>query len=181
MVDREVDLQAFPHLAQETVWPWGPIRAAFELLDEPPPEHLISNVNLVPYIGDRWLIIRSEKGWGITGGTLEPGEHYLDAIKRELLEEAGADLLNFTFFGAWHCYSLAPRPYRPHLPHPEFYRVVGYGEVAIVGSPQNPQDGEQIIEVSTFPIGEACRLLNGREDDGTALGDIYRLAAFLRE
>jgi hypothetical protein len=128
-----IDRQAFPHLFQETIWPWGPIRATFELRDELPPEHLISNINMVPYIGDQWLIIRSEKGWGITGGTLEPKEHYLKAISRELLEEAGAQLLSFTIFGAWHCHSLSTQPYRPHLPHPEFYRLVGYGGVELVG------------------------------------------------
>ena len=68
--------------------------------------------------------------------------------RRELLEEAGAQLLTFELFGAWHCRSSAPAPYRPHLPHPESYRVVGYGEVALVGAPTNPPDGEQVIEVA---------------------------------
>ena len=69
----------------------------------------------------------------IVGGTLEPGETYRDTIRRELPEEAGARLVTFELFGAWHCHSSAPQPCRPHLPHPEFYRVVGCGEIELVG------------------------------------------------
>ena len=175
----EIDKKDFPHLFQEKIWPWGPTRTVFELGIEPPVK-LISNVNIVSYIGDEWLIIRQSDGWGITGGTLEPGESYLETIERELLEEAGARLKSFTLFGAWRCFSLAQRPYRPHLPWPEFYRVVGYGEVELVGSPENPQDGEQVLEVATFSIEEACHRLRQRKDDGLELAEIYQLAAILR-
>src|SRR5690349_23515172 len=96
-------------------WDWGPIRAQFQQLDSPPPEHMISNVNVIPYVGDQWVMIRLESGaWEIAGGTCEPDEHYLDTARREHLEEAGA----------WKCESEAPKPYRPHLPHPNFYRLV---------------------------------------------------------
>ena len=46
--------------------------------------------------------------------------------------------ITFKPFGAWHYFSTAPKPYRPHLPHPEFYRLVGYGAVEIIGTPTNP-------------------------------------------
>lgn len=72
-------------------------------------------------------------------GTLEPGEGYLDAIKRELMEEAGAVLKTFHLVGAWHCHSLADKPYRPHLPWPEFYRLLAYGEVELSEPPTNPK------------------------------------------
>ncbi len=86
-----IDKADFPQLFQEKLWPWGPTRAVFEL-GVNPPDDLISNVNLVPYIRDEWVIVKHEDGWCIVGGTLEPSETYLEAIHRELREEAGGRL-----------------------------------------------------------------------------------------
>ena len=117
---------------------------------------------------------------GITGGTLEPGESYMAAIERELIEEAGARLYSFEYLGAWHCYSDADKPYRPHLPWPEFYRVVGFGCVEIVGEPSNPEDGEQVSEVVSLPLDEACIRLTTNPDFGPELAELYRLAALVK-
>lgn len=35
--------------------------------------------------------------WGVPGGHLEPGEHLVDAVKRELLEETGLVATELTF------------------------------------------------------------------------------------
>ena len=98
---------------------------------------------------------------------------------RELIEEAGARLITFDPFGAWHCFSTAPKPYRPHLPHPEFYRVVGYGPVEIIGSPENPEGGEQVASVEFVPIEEAVQRF--RDINRFELGELYQLAARVRE
>ena len=170
--------QNFPHLFQEGTW--GAVQHRFEVRPSPTPAELVGNVSLVPFVGDCVLVIRLQDGqWEIPGGTLEPGESYLDAIRRELMEEVGARLLTVEWFGAWHCHSLALEPYRPHLPHPEFYRVVGWGQVEIVCTPQNPPGGEQVVSVECVTVKEAIRCFTGigRPD----LADLYKLAAVARQ
>ena len=168
----------FPNLFEDTTW--QNVTCRFKYLNEIPPLNLISNVNLVPFKDNRWLILRLQTGeWEVPGGTLEPGESYSDTIRRELIEEAGAHLITFELFGAWHCFSNAPNPYRPHLPHPEFYRLVGYGAVEIIGMPKNPIDGEQVARAEFVPIEEAVQRF--RTINRFELAELYQLAARVRE
>lgn len=138
---------------------YGPVTAHFEVSDTLPQNHLIGNINIVPFINDDVVVLRVAGGRPeIPGGTLEPDEICLDTLRRELREEAGADLLSFTVLGAWRSVSAAAQPYRPHLPHPEFFRVVGYGDVTLTGPPTNPAGGEQIVAVEPMLPGDAERL-----------------------
>lgn len=157
----------------------GFVEMQFHLFHEPPPDAMISNVNLVPYVGNKWLIIQVDNYfWELPGGTREPNERHVDTLRRELLEEAGASMRSFRSLGAWLCHSNAPQPYRPHLPHPDFYRFVSYGEVEIVGKPLNPSDGEQVTCVELVPLDEAIRRFQSTNRDDFA--EIYALAAWTR-
>lgn len=159
---------------------WGTVSARFEQLDVPPDDALISNVSVVPFIGDRVVLIRLENGsCEVPGGTREAGETCWQTAQRELVEEAGARLLDYTPFGAWRCHSSSPQPYKPHLPHPDFYRLAGYGVVELVSQPTNPPDGEKVgaVEVMTVEAAAALFRASGRPD----LADLYLLAAYVRE
>lgn len=159
---------------------YGPVEAVFVPGPELPPQNLIGNVNIVPFVGDAAVVLRvAGERPEILGGTLEPGEDYLAALHRELREEAGADLLSWTFIGAYRCHSVADKPYRPHLPHPDFFRVVGYGEIEIVSQPTNPPGGEEVVEVSVMPVKAAVKVFRlWRRPDIAAL---FLLAARCRQ
>lgn len=175
-------LENYSALAEGWYWDWGPMKVQFELIDELPPAELIANVRILPFIGEQAVIIHIDDWggmWDMPGGTLEPGESYLQAVERELLEEAGAKLINFEPFGVLHCWSDAETPYKPHLPFPEFYQLVGHADVELIKPPENPSDGETISEVVALDLDEACRRLTTRHD-GTWEEELYRLAASIR-
>jgi 8-oxo-dGTP pyrophosphatase MutT (NUDIX family) len=171
-----IDTRYYPDLFAPPNWDI-PVVARFEL--DTPPQNLISNVSVVPFVGDKCVIIHVASGyWEIPGGTLEPDEAYLDGVRRELLEEAGARLLNFHPIGAWNCQSQTEKPYRLHLPHPHFYRLMGYGDVEIVGAPLNPADGEQVTRVDVVTVEEATSRFHSIQRGD--LADLYRLTAWIR-
>jgi 8-oxo-dGTP diphosphatase len=110
----------------------------------------------VPYYDEKWVVLRLEdSSWEIPCGTIEPNETFLDTLHRELVEEVGARLISFQIIGAWHCHSLAGKPYRSHLLFPEFYRLVVMGEIEASHTPLNPLGGEKVVKVQYLTIEEA--------------------------
>jgi len=153
---------------------WGPVEAEF-VLGHDYPMNLVSNVSIVPTVGDNYVIIRSKDGkYELPGGTLEPNETIMDGLAREVIEEVGSRLIDYHIVGYFLCRSSSEKPYRAHIPHPEFVRLFGYGEVQLLGKPTNPADGEQIEEVEIMGLDQAVNLLitGGRHD----IADLYKLA-----
>ena len=168
-----VDTSLYPRLFAEN--DWGPVRAEFRLHIDRAPPRLLAAANAVIKTGGRWIVVQLPNGrWTVPGGTCEPGEPLLDALKREAMEEAGAELRGARFFGSWRCVSKCREPHRPHVPHPVFYRAVAAAHAEAVGPPLNPADGEQIAETRRLPIREAAETLrqSGRND----LAELYLLA-----
>jgi ADP-ribose pyrophosphatase YjhB (NUDIX family) len=175
MIDHQ---ETFPNLFQEHYSADGSTRRLFELGTEFP-SHLIGLVKMIAYIGDEYIAVRGPDGWWEPGGKLEPGERYPDTIRREMLEETGTQVQDFTLFGAFHCHSLLETNPRPGLLWPEWYFLWGYGEVEWIGEPC-PTPHEQILEVAIAPLDEICKRLEQTPGVGPQLVDVYRLADTLR-
>jgi 8-oxo-dGTP pyrophosphatase MutT (NUDIX family) len=155
-----IDLSDYPLLAAPFHWPWGPIDGQFKLLANEVDDAKVANVRIVSFVGDKVVLAHMDyRHWNHPGGTREPDEAIMDTARRELMEEAGAELLSFHPFGAFEAHSLAAEPYRPHLPHPDHVGLVGYGDVVVSGQPTNPPGGETVVEVRQVDLAEAGRLL----------------------
>jgi 8-oxo-dGTP diphosphatase len=159
-----IDRDRFPRLAstQYATWANTRMRLLFEPL--PPDENLIGNVRFAGFSGDQILLIDTEDFGPSTfpGGVLEPEESWMEALERELLEEAGGRASSIHVVGRIRVWSGADGPYRPHLPFPELHQVVTHGDVDLVGTPTNPPGGEHVLWAGFVPLDVACeRLLAG--------------------
>lgn len=173
----ELNKLNFPILSN--IIDWGIVKAKFTLTNTVD-ESLTSNVSIIPCVGNKYVIIQVDNGkWELPGGTLEAGERYIDALRREVMEEIGGELLSYQVFGKFDCESIAEQPYKPHIPHPKFHRIVGYGEVKLVSKPLNPEEAEQIIAVEIVEIEEAIRRLE--ESDRYDIAELYKMAHIIRE
>jgi len=144
-------------------------------MENSPPEELIGNVYMIAEVNGLLLYVVQEDGrLQVPGGKKDPGETYLETIRREMIEEAGAELRTFNVFGGWHLHLRSEKPLKPHLPHPEMYMVVGWGQVDIVKSPTNPEGSHKTSEVKLGTIDEVVVAFEsaGRKD----LAELYQFA-----
>lgn len=155
------DFSAYPSFLEPLLKEWGTV--SFER--DMPEDSLISNVTMVPFVGDRCVLINTKEwGWMIPGGTLEPGESWREALERELLEEAGAEIVSCEHLVSVRIDATHDNPYRDYLPFPIYFRVIFHGQVNLVAEPSNPDGGEEVIEVRLTSASQARALMLPTQD-----------------
>jgi hypothetical protein len=79
---------------------WGTVRWTFELCDTVPDPALVTNINLIPKVGQDWVALYFDDGeWGVPGGTREPGKRLWIRCGGNCWKRPGPGLSTFTYMG----------------------------------------------------------------------------------
>lgn len=143
-------------------------------------DQICSSSYVIPFVSETdCLITRRENGkWVLPGGTVEPGENWMEAGKREILEETGSIIESLCPIGMYHCISQASHPIKPHVPHPESVRIVSWANVNQVQQPSDPDLNSKIVEVRVIHFKEARSLFGSAASD---FGALYESAYHARQ
>ena len=106
----------------------------------------------VPYVGPEECLVtrRTDGEWTIPGGTLESGETWQKALRRELLEETGSRIDTCQPIGTYRCDA-----------DDVTYRVVSWANVTQVVEPMDPDAGlpTSIAEIRRASVVDAAGLV----------------------
>ena len=149
--------------------------AEFVPFDRTLADSLSGSSYVIPFVSEtECLVTRRTNGkWVLPGGTLEPGESWIDAAHREIMEETGALLDNLHPLGMFHCVSEDNRPRLPHIPHPVHVRVVSCANARQIRQPSDPDGDSTIVETKKVEYHAVDQLFDKDAQDFAAL---YHLA-----
>ena len=119
--DRATDefLKLYPPVSVEAqTWLAGEIEltvSSYITCDEPPPQ-LVVSVRALVFRNESILLMQNVNGPHILpGGRVEAGESHLDALRREIVEEAGVEITGVRRLGFMHLRHETPKP--PNYPY----------------------------------------------------------------
>ena len=98
--------------------------SAYVTHDLPPPDYITSVRSLVFHNGSILLMRNRDGARILPGGRLEPGETLLDALRREIREEAGVRIVDVHSLGFVHLRHQTPKPPQYAYPYPDFFWLV---------------------------------------------------------
>lgn len=100
------------------------VASAYVTHELPPPDYITSVRTLVFHNGSILLLRNRDGARILPGGRLEYGETLLDALHREIREEAGVRIRDIHRLGFVHLRHQTPRPPQYAYPYPDFFWLV---------------------------------------------------------
>lgn len=154
--------------------------AVFRKFEEELASTICGSSYVIPFVSDSHCLVtrRSNGQWVLPGGTLEPGETWEEAGRRELMEETGSIPGNLHPIGMYYCVSQRDLPRLSHFPHPKHVRVVSWANVVQnTVERSDPDSSSSIVEVRTLHYRQAAALFG---PDSADFGELYQFAHELK-
>jgi 8-oxo-dGTP diphosphatase len=110
-------------VSDEAIWLDGAIRLRINcyLTRERPPSRYVVSARCVVLSGSEVLVLRNADGWHVLpGGRRERDEEPEDAVRREVLEEAGWRINDLAPLGFMYLHHLTPKPPGYEFLYPDF-------------------------------------------------------------
>lgn len=125
---------------------WLPLPNEIALIldDQLPPLSAITSALALAFDGERILMTNlRQRGWDIPGGHLDPGETPEAAMRREVMEEAGALLTDVQLLGYQRIRLLGQVPDGYRYPYPDSYQILYLARVAELATFAATQEASQ--------------------------------------